>query len=51
MAINTPGQSGLPGTPHYSDLVPLWDRGQYFPLAYSRDAVERATVERQTLAP
>ena len=24
VAVDTPGQSGRPGTPHYADLLPLW---------------------------
>lgn len=51
VAVNTPGQSGRPGTPHYADLLPLWDSGRYFPLAYSRQAVDKATVSRLTLEP
>jgi penicillin amidase len=51
LAVNTPGQGGQPGGPHYSDLLPLWDQGQYFPLSYSREAVERATTDRLTLEP
>ena len=34
-AINHPGQSGDPESPHYRDLAPLWRSGQYFPLAYT----------------
>ena len=51
VAINTPGQSGQPGSRHYTDLLPLWDQGRYFPLAYSRQAVEAVTVDRLTLRP
>lgn len=51
VAINTPGQSGQPGSPHYSDLLPLWEAGQYFPLAYSRQVVENQTTDRLTLEP
>ena len=51
VAVNTPGQSGQPGSPHYSDLMPLWDRGQYFPLTYSRKAVEVQTTDRLVLEP
>ena len=51
VAVNTPGQSGRPGTPHYADLMSLWDSGRYFPLAYSRRAVDKATVNRLTLEP
>jgi len=40
MAINTPGQSGDPLSPHYRDLFPLWAAGSYVPLRFSRPAVE-----------
>jgi len=51
VAVNTPGQSGQPGSPHYSDLLPLWDAGRYFPLVYSRKAVENVTTDRLVLQP
>jgi len=51
VAVNTPGQSGQPGSRHYSDLLPLWDTGRYFPLVYSRRAVERETTDRLVLNP
>lgn len=50
-AVNTPGQSGNPSSPHYRDLAPLWQQEQYFPLLYSRKAVEEAAEERITLIP
>jgi len=49
--VNTPGQSGQPGSPHYLDLMPLWDVGRYFPLLYTRKAVEGETTDRLTLEP
>ena len=51
VAINTPGQSGQPGNPHYADLMPLWNAGRYFPLTYSRKAVEKNTTDRLLLQP
>jgi len=51
VAINTPGQSADPASPHYRDLAPLWVEGRYFPLAYSRDAVDKATRTRFELRP
>jgi len=51
VAVNTPGQSGQPVSPHYSDLMSLWDAGHYFPLLYSRKAVEKETTERLALRP
>jgi penicillin amidase len=51
IAVNTPGQSGQPASAHYADLVPLWNAGRYFPLSYSRKAVEQNTVDRLQLLP
>lgn len=50
-AVNLPGQSGNPDSPHYRDLAPLWLKGEYFPLLYSRKAVEAATESRVYLVP
>jgi penicillin G amidase len=51
LAVNTPGQSGQPGSEHYSDLTPLWDKGGYFPLLYSRKAIDKETKDRLLLEP
>ena len=51
IAVNVPGQSGQLGSKHYSDLLPLWTEGKYFPLAYSKDAVEKAATDILTLEP
>jgi penicillin amidase len=51
VAVNTPGQSGQAGSPHYSDLLPLWDASRYFPLVYSRKAVEAETTDPLVLEP
>ncbi len=50
-AVNHPGQSGDPDSPHYRDLAKMWRSGQYFPLLYSRKAVENATEKRIKLVP
>jgi penicillin amidase len=50
-AINVPGQSGQPGSKHYDDLLALWSAGRYFPLLYSKAAVDRATTDTLQLAP
>jgi len=50
-AVNHPGQSGDPQSPHYRDLTPLWSDGRYFPLLYSRAAVEHATERVILLLP
>jgi penicillin amidase len=51
LATSTPGQSGQPGSPHYDDLLPLWLRGEYFPLAFSRKKVEEVTAHTLVLRP
>jgi penicillin amidase len=51
LAVNSPGQAGDPASPHFRDLFPLWLQGRYFPLTYSRKAVERVTERRIALEP
>jgi len=50
-AVNAPGQSGDPRSPHYRDLAERWRSGEYFPLLYSRAQVERYAASRITLRP
>ena len=50
-AINAPGQSGDPRSPHYGDLAPLWAAGEYVPLLYSQPAVDAAARLRIRLTP
>jgi len=50
-AMNTPGQSGDPASPHYRDLAPMWLKGDYFPLLYTRAKVEAAAMQRIELVP
>lgn len=49
--VNCPGQSGDPASPHYRDLMPMWRTGKYFPLLYSRKAVENNAEKRIRLVP
>jgi penicillin G amidase len=51
MAINTPGQSGDPFSPHYRDLFPLWAAGSYVPLRFTRPAVMGDAETVITLTP
>lgn len=51
VATNVPGQSGQPGSPHYGDLLPLWAEGKYFPMLYSKSAIETRAKQRLTLEP
>lgn len=51
VGMNSPGQSGDPDSPHYSDLFPHWARDKYFPVVYSRSRVEAATEKVIWLKP
>jgi penicillin amidase len=51
VVTSVPGQSGQPGSLHYADLLPLWAKGEYFPLAFSRKKVEEVTAHRLMLMP
>ncbi|UGQ49161.1 penicillin acylase family protein [Massilia endophytica] len=51
VAMNAPGQSGDPASAHYRDLASSWAAGQYFPLAYSRKAVDAVTETTIELVP
>jgi penicillin amidase len=51
VGVNVPGQSGQPGSAHYDDLLPLWRSGQYFPLRFSKKAVDGITTDVLELKP
>jgi penicillin amidase len=44
------GQSGNPMSPHYGDLLPLWQRGEGVPIAFTPDEVRQAAVETLELS-
>jgi penicillin amidase len=45
------GQSGNPLSPHYSDLIPLWQRGEGVPIHWDDAEVARATKHELSLLP
>jgi penicillin amidase len=49
--INAPGQSGDPRSPHYADLAPIWAAGDYVPMHYTKDAIDKAADLRIILTP
>lgn len=51
LAMNSPGQSGDPRSPHYADLYEAWAADGAFPLVYSRSRVEQETTHRLLLLP
>ena len=48
---NAPGQSGDPRSPFYDNLLEGWANDEYFPLLYSREAVEANSAITITLLP
>jgi penicillin amidase len=51
VAMNAPGQSGVPTSPHHADLFERWAADEAFPLLYTRAAVEEHLSERFVLRP
>ena len=51
VASNAPGQSAQPGSPFYGNLAENLGNGEYFPLLFTRDAVEEGAAHRLTLMP
>ena len=51
VVTNVPGQSGQPESEFYGNLLPLWDRGEYFPMLYSRAKVDQNSAHKMNLRP
>ena len=49
--VLTTGLSGLPGSPHYTDMVDPWVHGASLPLPHGPAAVEAAKVAETRLEP
>jgi penicillin amidase len=49
VATNTPGQSARPGSPFYGNLIENHANAEYFPLSFSRAAVETNAAHRLLL--
>lgn len=51
VGTNTPGQSADPSSPYFDNLFENWNKGEYFPLYFSRDAVKENTHSFTRLTP
>lgn len=51
VAINAPGQSGDPASPHYRDLFARWAAGAYVPFLWSRPRILQAAERIIKLNP
>jgi penicillin G amidase len=50
-AAMPPGNSGHPGSPHYTDLLEPWSRVEYFPLLWAWEDVHREAEATLRLEP
>lgn len=48
-AIDAPSQSGQPGTPHYSDQLDGWQKGEYLQIPLDQAGVDQVAVHRLEL--
>jgi penicillin amidase len=51
VGTNSPGQSGNPDDPHYSDLFRPWAEGKYFPIYFSQPKIKSAAAKVIRLEP
>lgn len=51
VATNAPGQSAQPGSPYYGNNRERLANGQYFPLPYTRGAVDKQAAHTLKLTP
>jgi penicillin G amidase len=51
IGINNPGQSGDPHSPFYKNLFSKWAEDSYFPIPFSRTAVENQAIFKYSLNP
>jgi len=51
LAILPGGQSGIPASPHYADLMPPWLAGRYHALLMDRAQIDKVSEGRLVLEP
>jgi len=51
VTVHTTGESGHPYSQHYDDMIDLWCNMEYYPMLWTREQVESATVNRLILNP
>jgi penicillin amidase len=51
VGANVPGQSGQPASPYYSNLLKDWADRKYFPLVFSKKAVNTNAAHRLIMTP
>jgi penicillin amidase len=51
LAVLPGGESGIPASPHYADLMALWLAGRYHPLLMDREKIDEAVEGLLVLNP
>jgi penicillin amidase len=51
LGLLTPGQSGQPSSPHYADHIQAWFKGDYHPMYFSEESVQREVKDVLMLMP
>jgi penicillin amidase len=51
VATNTPGQSGDPESPFYSNLFSDWASDKFFPIYYSKEKIKSVTYSQTLFSP
>ena len=51
IGLLTPGQSGQPSNPHYDDNIQAWFKGEYHPMYFNRELVQKEAKGVLTLVP
>jgi penicillin amidase len=51
VGMNSPGQSGDPQSPYYSNLFESWAKNEYFPLLYDKVEIVKTADSKEVLLP
>jgi penicillin amidase len=51
LTVHTTGQSGHAYHPHYIDLAPLWQDGEYYPMLWNEQAIVSGAESHLRLLP
>jgi len=51
LGTNSPGQSGNPDSPFYSNLFESWAKDEYFPVYFSKNKIDSVAIHKTVLQP
>lgn len=50
LGVLLPGQSGQPSSPHYTDQIQSWFKGDYHPMLFTREQVEKEAKNKLVIS-